>query len=117
MQFLPLSAFIYNQKILVVDSSNTRMAKRIIGDNQAGLWKRIKAMTTNEAIENVKDFSKGHYILQAIKFLEEKELFNERYSDLNLWSFSNSGTGASCDIDRVPNSLIRKLIAINKDSG
>ncbi|MEJ5052732.1 hypothetical protein [Sphingobacterium sp. MYb382] len=117
MQFLPLSAFIYNRGILVVDSSNTMMAKRIIVDNQTELWKRIKATTSNESIENVKDFSKGHYILQAIKFLEEKELFDESYSDLNLWSFSNSGTGASCDIDRVPNSLIRKLIAIDKDSG
>ena len=40
---------------------------------------------------------------------EEKEM-EEEYSDLNLWSFSNSGTGASCEIDRVPNELIKKLI-------
>lgn len=33
---------------------------------------------------------------------------------MNLWSFSNSGAGASCSIDRVPNELLRRLALLRK---
>lgn len=116
LQFLPLSSLLYNGGILLIDSSNFDFAKSYVQDNQKILWEKIKATPVNEPIENVRDFNKGHYILKAIEILEKKEAYEETYSDLNLWSFSNSGTGASCSIDRVPNSLIRKLITMDKNS-
>ena len=51
-----------------------------------------------------------------MKILEQKKDFEETYSDLNLWSFSNAGTGASCEIERVPNSLIKTLINLQHTS-
>jgi hypothetical protein len=116
LQFLPLSALLYNRGILLIDSSNFDFAKSYVQDNQKLLWEKIKATPINEPIENIRDFNKGHYILKAIKILKKKEAYEETYSDLNLWSFSNSGTGASCSIDRVPNSLIRKLMTMDKNS-
>ncbi len=115
LQFLPLSSLLYKGGILLIDSSNFEFAKGFVAENQKELSKRIQAKSSDEPIENVKEFSKGHYILKAIKILEDKEEFEEVYSDLNLWSFSNSGTGASCEIDRVPNSLIQKLINLKRN--
>lgn len=115
LQFLPLSSLLYDGGILLIDSSNFELTRRYVADNQKLLWGKIKATSVTEQIENVRDFNKGNYILKAIELLKVKEDFEETYSDLNMWSFSNSGTGASCSIDRVPNSLIRKLMAMDKN--
>ncbi len=115
LQFLPLSSLLYNGGILLIDSSNFDFAKEYIRRNQKLLWEKIQTTPANGSIENVRDLNKGNYILKAIDILEEKEFNEEAYSDLNLWSFSNSGTGASCSIDRVPNDLIRRLITMDKN--
>lgn len=108
LQFLPLSALLYKGGVLLIDSSNFEFSKRYIKENCKTLKERIETTLSSESIENVKDFSKGNYVLKALKILEDKN-FDDEYSDLNLWSFSNSGTGASCEIDRIPNSLFKKL--------
>lgn len=108
LQFLPLSALLYKGGVLLVDSSNFEFSKRYVAENCKTLKERIETTKSNESVENVKDFSKGTYVLKALKILEDKN-FDDEYSDLNLWSFSNSGTGASCEIDRIPNSLFKKL--------
>lgn len=108
LQFLPLSALLYNGGILLIDSSNFELSRRYVKDNQKILAQKIELAKTGESIENVRDFSKGSYVLKALRILEDKN-FDDEYSDLNLWSFSNSGTGASCSIDRIPNSLFQKL--------
>ncbi|MDP1844673.1 MAG: hypothetical protein Q8K64_14755 [Sediminibacterium sp.] len=115
LQFLPLSSLLYKGGILLIDSSNFEFAKTFVADNQKELEKRIQVIKSTESIENVRDFSKGSYLLKALKILQEKEE-EETYSDLNLWSFSNSGTGASCEIDRIPNSLMQKLINLKRYS-
>lgn len=114
MQFLPLSSLLYKGGILLIDSSNFEFSKAFVAINQKELEKRIQTTKSTDSVENVKDFSKGNYLLKALKILEDKE-FEETYSDLNLWSFSNSGTGASCEIERVPNSLIQKLIQLKRN--
>jgi hypothetical protein len=113
MQFLPLAALLYKGGVLLIDSSNFEFSKAYVSNNAKELKKRIELAKSNESIENVRDFSKGSYLLIALKILEDKKL-EEEYSNLNLWSFSNSGTGASCEIDRVPNALIQKLIKLRK---
>lgn len=116
LQFLPLSALLYNGGILLYDSSNFDLSRKFVRKCQQLLEEKINATSVTDQIENVRDFNKGHYILKTIELLEEKETYEETYSDLNLWSFSNSGTGASCSIDRVPNSLIRKLMRLDENS-
>jgi hypothetical protein len=108
MQFLPLSALLYKGGVLLIDSSNFLFAREFVGSNVKELGKRIQSTPATESIENVKDFSKGNYLLKALSILEEKE-YEDTYSDLNLWSFSNSGTGASCEIERIPSVLINKI--------
>jgi len=114
LQFLPLSALLYKGGVLLIDSSNFEFARSFLATNVKEVEKRIQLTGATEAIENVKNFAKGNYLLKAIEILEEKEMEDE-YSDLNLWSFSNSGTGASCEIERVPNSLIKKLMRLKQN--
>jgi hypothetical protein len=114
MQFLPLSAFLYKGGILLIDSINFEFAKDFISSNTKEIKDRIETSPTNTHIENVNKYNKGHYLLKAIDILNEKEDFDE-YSDLNLWSFSNSGTGASCSVERVPNELIKRLMILKRN--
>ena len=109
MQFLPLSSLLYKGGILLIDSSNIKFSRRYIKQNLEVVKQKIELVKETEPIENIKDFAKGNYLNKALELIDEKE-FEEDYSDLNLWSFSNSGTGASCEIDRIPDSLIRKLL-------
>lgn len=109
LQFLPLSTVLYKGGALLIDSSNFELSKEMVQDNVKTLSERIESKSVTEQIENVKDFSKGNFVLTALNILAEKEDLHESFSDLNLWSFSNSGTGANCEIDRVPNSVIKKL--------
>ncbi|MFT3949933.1 MAG: hypothetical protein QM763_23410 [Agriterribacter sp.] len=115
LQFLPLSALLYKGGILLVDSSNFELTRRMVADNTKTLAEKIQAVSVKDSIENVRDFAKGDYLIKVLNILTEKEDMEESYSDLNMWSFSNSGTGASCEIDRVPNSLIRKLQRLYKN--
>lgn len=109
LQFLPLAAVLYKGGILLVDSSNFFLSKEIISTNVKAVGEKIQAHSTDKSVENIRDFNKGSYLLRTLEILGQKEYYEETYSDLNLWSFSNSGTGASCEIDRVPNRLIRVL--------
>lgn len=115
LQFLPLSSLLYKGGVLLIDSSNFQLAKRMVAENTKTLSERIESVSATEMIENVRDLSKGDYLIRVLGILTEKEEMEESYSDLNLWSFSNSGTGASCEIDRVPNSLINKLKILKKN--
>lgn len=114
MQFLPLSAVVYKGGILLVDSSNFEFAKEFVQKNILRVKEQIELTKAGAQIENIKDYGKGNYLLLALDILMSKEDYEE-YSDLNLWNFSNSGTGASCEIDRIPNQLIRKLRILRSD--
>jgi|JFJP01.1.fsa_nt_gi hypothetical protein len=111
MQFLPLSALLFKGRILLIDSSNFDFSRSYVNFNLEVVKQKIQLVKGNEPIENIKDFAKGNYLMKALDLLDKKG-FVEDYSDLNLWSFSNSGTGASCEIDRIPNTLIQKLIKL-----
>lgn len=109
LQFLPLSSLLYKGGVLLFDSSNFELSRQMIADHTKILSERIQSVSVKESVENIKDFAKGNYLIKVLEILKQKEEYEETYSDLNMWSFSNSGTGASCEIDRVPNSLIKKL--------
>lgn len=119
LQFLPLSALLYRGGILLVDSSNFELSREFVDANTKVVSERIQSVPVNDPVENIRDFAKGDYLIKVLDILTDKEEHEEKYSDINLWSFSNSGTGASCEIDRVPNSLIRKIGRIynNKETG
>lgn len=116
LQFLPLSALLYKGAILLVDSSNFELSREMVANNTKTLSEKIQSVSAKDSVENVRDFSKGDYLLKVLNILTEKEDFEETYSDLNMWSFSNSGTGASCEIDRVPNLVIRKLQSLYRNA-
>ena len=113
MQFLPLSSLLYKGGILLVDSINFDFSREFIQENTSQILEKIESTSNKDAINNNSNH-KGHYLLRAINLLNQKRDY-ENYSDLNLWSFSNSGTGARCEIDRVPDSLIHKLILFKRD--
>jgi hypothetical protein len=108
LQFLPLSAFIYKKGLLLVDSSNIEFCEYYVQENMEEVKRRLLRVPSGLPIENIKDFTKGHYLINALNvMLESKSDFD--CSEFNFWSFSNSGAGASCDIDRIPNKLLLKL--------
>lgn len=116
LQFLPLSAVLYKGGVLLVDSSNFEFSREFIARNVKDVIQRIETTQEGDPVENLKDFAKGNYLLRAIEILEDKNFdYEDDYTDLNLWSFSNSGTGASCEIERVPNILIQKILRLKKN--
>lgn len=116
LQFLPLSAVLYKGRVLLVDSANFEFSREFITRNVKDVKRRIETTQEGDSIENLKDFTKGNYLLRAIEILDEKYFdYEDDYTDLNLWSFTNSGTGASCEIERVPNSLIQKILRLKKN--
>ncbi len=116
LQFLPLSSLLYKGGVLLIDSSNFELSREMVDANTKILSNKIQSVSVKDAVENVRDFAKGDYIIKILDILLEKEEFEETYSDINMWSFSNSGTGASCNIDRIPNITIRKLERIYKNA-
>lgn len=115
MQFLPLSSFIYKGGIFLFDSANFDFAKSFIQGMVEIMSKRIEVKNASDEIENVKDFNKGDYIQQSIQIFNEKiNDYSDTDTDINLWSFSNAGTGARCEIDRIPSVLFKDLLKLWK---
>jgi hypothetical protein len=110
IQFLPFSAVLYKGGVLLIDSLNFDFAKSFIKKHVNTILETEELKSQNSKVENVR-FSKGEYITHAIDIYSKKVGFyyDDDYTDLNLWSFSNSGTGASCEIDRIPNQVFKKL--------
>lgn len=109
LQFLPFSAYLYKKGILLIDSTALEFCEDFVEEKVKNLIDKVKEVAiTDVPIENMKGNSKGNYILEALEVMERCKADCE-YADVNLWSFSNAGTGASCFIDRVPNELLRQL--------
>lgn len=109
LQFLPFFAYIYKKGILLIDSTALEFCEDFVEEKVKNLVDKVKEIAiTNAPIENMKGNSKGNYILEALEVMERCKADCE-YADVNLWSFSNSGAGASCLIDRVPNELLKQL--------
>ncbi len=116
MQFLPFSAILYKGGVLLFDAVNEEIAREFIQENVEMVLNRAEVKATGQTIENIKDFNKGHYLLRAISLYQKKEGYkhDDRYTDINLWSFTNSGTGASCEIDRIPGAVFKKAFHLYK---
>ncbi len=117
IQFLPLSALLYKGGILLFDAANFEFSKDFITKSTERVGEEIEATPRDNSIENIKDFDKGKYLLRAIElFAQKQNYYGDRQTDINLWSFTNSGTGASCVVDRVPSPLFRDLLHLYKKS-
>lgn len=110
IQFLPLSALLYKGKILLVDSINFEFSREFIRKNFQQLNEKIELTPKNSVIDNIK-LMKGDYIIRALNIFDEMRFDFEDATDLNLWSFTNSGTGAACKIERIPSQLFQKLFS------
>lgn len=109
LQFLPLSAFIYKKGILLIDSAALEFSEDFVEENVTIIVDKAKeVISTSAPIENMKGTSKGHFVLQALKIFDKVKV-DCGNAEVNLWSFSNSGTGANCSIDRIPNDLLKSL--------
>lgn len=116
IQFLPFSALLYKGRVLLLDTVNFEFSKDFISESVERVLQEIEVTKRDKPILNIKDFSQGDYILKAIRIYDEKNMDYESYTDLNLWSYTNSGTGASCEIDRIPNKTFKTLYEIYRTS-
>lgn len=115
MQFLPFSAILYKGGVLLFDAVNEEIAQDFIRENVEMVLNRTEIKAAGQTIANIKDFNKGHYLLRAIRQYDKKNYtYDDRYTDINLWSFTNSGTGASCEIDRIPGGVFKKVFQLYK---
>lgn len=115
VQFLPLSALLYKGSVLLFDTVNFDFARDFIAQNVERVREEINLTASGKQIENIKDSDKGKYLLRAIElFYRKQNRYGDRYTDLNLWSFTNSGTGASCEVDRIPSRFFHKLLHLFK---
>lgn len=115
IQFLPLSSIIYKKGILLFDSINFDFAKEYIARSTERVGEGIKLVSISNQIENVKDFDrgKGKCLLRAIDLYSGKIRYHEdNFTDISLWSFTNSGQGANCQIDRIPSKLFKNLVRL-----
>ena len=109
LQFLPLSAFIYKKGILLIDSTALEFSEDFVEENVTIIVDKAKeVISTGAPIENMKGSFKGHFVLQALKVFDKVKV-DCGNAEVNLWSFSNSGAGANCSIDRIPNDLLKRL--------
>lgn len=108
MQFMPYGAVLYKGGALVVDSCNHDFSFEYIQRNVKDVQERYESVSNTQSIENIKPDT-SHYIIQALDIIQYKTFFYNEYTDLNLWSFSNAGTGASCTIERLPNQTLKDL--------
>jgi hypothetical protein len=117
IQFLPFSSLLYKGGVLLFDAANFEFARDFIAKSVERVLSEIEATATDKPIENIKDFDKGKYLLRAIElFAQKQNYYGDRQTDINLWSFTNSGTGASCEVDRVPSRVFRDLLHLYKKS-
>jgi hypothetical protein len=112
IQFLPFSALLYKGGILLFDTTNFEFSKDFIEESVERVQQEINLTPSEKSVENIRDFSQGDYILKSIRIYKELRIDYDAYTDLNLWKFSNSGTGASCEIDRIPNQTFKTLLKI-----
>lgn len=111
IQFLPLSALLYKGSVLLFDTVNFDFARDFIAQNVKRVQEEIELTGSGKSIENIKDSDRGKYLLRSIElYFRKQNRYADRYTDINLWSFSNSGTGASCEVDRVPSRFFKKLV-------
>ena len=101
MQFLPLSAVLFKGGVLLIDASNHQFAGELIADHVALIKTRVVTSSSNSSVENIKDFTKGHYLLKALSILARKER-DDANTSFNLWSFTNSGTGPVVRLTAYP---------------
>lgn len=115
IQFLPLSAMLYKKGILLFDSIHFEFSRAFILRSVERIQDEIRLTTKQKQVENIKDFNKGKYLLKAMElFTDKQKFYDDSIADINLWSFSNSGTGASCEIDRIPSPLFKDILSFYK---
>ena len=107
MQFLPLVATLYKGRVLLVDTADKDFALRYLKANYKEINSLIATKSKGDTIPNTK-FTKGNYIQKALELLSDRQSYAPNIH-LNLWSFTNAGTGAECEIDRIPDALLSKL--------
>lgn len=108
MQFMPYGTVLYKGGVLIVDSCHYDFSFEYIQRNMKNVQERYESVSNTQSIENIKPDT-SHYIIQALDIIQYKAFFYDEYTDLNLWSFSNAGTGASCTIERLPNQTLKDL--------
>lgn len=111
IQFLPLTAVLYRGKVLLIESVNFEYSKSLVQRNYQAVQERIASVSLKAEVQNIK-YSKPEYLRQALAAYHRLSRRYEDYTDLNFWMFSNSGAGAACEIDRIPNTLFQKLYVL-----
>ena len=111
IQFLPLATVLYHGRVLLIESVNFDYSKSLVSRNYKKVQEGIATVSLKAEVENIK-YTKPMYLSLALDAYQRLNRRYQDYSDLNFWKLSNSGTGAECEIDRIPNTLFQKLYSL-----
>ncbi len=100
LQYLPLGLFLFRGKLTCYQSSANDLTQALVSDVVADNLNRL-------SLGNSEILGKGSgtgivldFLIRRFELLKEESL--PAGSELMLWLFSNSGTGADCDVEQVP---------------
>jgi CRISPR-associated protein Cst1 len=106
LQYLPLGVFLFKGKLTCYQSTATEFAQDLVSTvvekNTTSLDREILGKGAGSRI--VLDFLLNHF--EELKTRREESQLPEN-TELLLWLFSNSGTGADCLVEPVPGYAIR----------
>ena len=110
IQLLPLGVMLLHGKLACFQSTSWEMTQLLIEDIYRETQAMLAATASNEKLAALG--AKGGTTPTAIRLLRlfENLQINKRMMELpalvtmNVWLFSNSGTGADCDMIEIPNN-------------
>jgi hypothetical protein len=106
LQYIPLGVFLFKGKLTCYQSTLTELTQALVSvvveKNKDSLSKEILGKGAGTRV--VLDFLLSHF--EDLKRHQARLSLPEN-SELLLWLFSNSGTGADCAIERVPERALR----------
>jgi hypothetical protein len=109
LQYLPLGVFLFKGKLTCYQSTATALTQALVSDNvtrnqdqlsQGGTEILGKGAGTGILLDRLMSYFESVQDVVRAKALPDN-------TELSLWLFSNSGTGADCRTEQVPENAIR----------
>lgn len=112
IQALPLGVTLLKGKLACFQSTSWKMTQILVEYIYRETWVMLASTKSNEKVAALG--AKGRTTPTAIRLLQlfenlqvdQRMLELPAYVTMNIWLFSNSGTGADCDLIEIPNNAL-----------
>ncbi len=111
VNYIPLGTMLLNGRLIVFENAHDRFVHqiiaRIVHENRqkVSLSNKVETMGQKQPSGFFVDFLVDTFY----EMKKKQKRKNTEIRELNIWQFSNSGTGATCDILRIPSTTVEFL--------